>query len=455
MAFPWLARFQSLTSTWNNSQRNLTQHILSAPSINALSPDLVSSHPSTKMPRISSLSAKKWPERAANTLSGAVSFLVFFWLDMLDFVLCIVYRLLDYLMEGNSPPCYCENRGEQGMNGGTERQDGVSETLHGRKNFFRDLGLLRMRRIRRNCGKMGGPVTPRWSDCGCDSCNAWQKNRGKLHLVVMEPPQETVFPNLSEAARLNYRLVAVDLLGFGRSPKPGDSLYRLEDHLESVEKSINEPFQLISFHLVAHSMGCIIALAFAAKYPNSVKSLTLIAPPFFPSTKEKASYTALNRLAQRKLWPPLLFGSSVMSWYEHVGRSVCFLICRNHRKWEWILRLIRRKRDLHFTTIDITRHTHHSAWHTMHNVICGGAKLLDDYLEVVNKSRAQVTVIHGDTDKVVPLECSYNVKLKVPLAEVRIISSANHNTIVFGREKDLARDLELIWYSSGIQHEYM
>lgn len=189
MAFPWLARFQSLTSTWNNSQRNLTQHILSAPSINALSPDLVSSHPSTKMPRISSLSAKKWPERAANTLSGAVSFLVFFLLDMLDFVLCIVYRLLDYLMEGNSPPCYCENRGEQGMNGGTERQDGVSETLHGRKNFFRDLGLLRMRRIRRNCGKMGGPVTPRWSDCGCDSCNAWQKNRGKLHLVVMEPPQ--------------------------------------------------------------------------------------------------------------------------------------------------------------------------------------------------------------------------------------------------------------------------
>lgn len=87
-----------------------------------------------------------------------------------------------------------------------------------------------------------------------------------------------MFPNLSEAARLNYRLVAVDLLGFGRSPKPGDSLYRLEDHLESVEKSINEPFQLNSFHLVAHSMGCIIALAFAAKYPNSVKSLILIAP---------------------------------------------------------------------------------------------------------------------------------------------------------------------------------
>lgn len=89
---------------------------------------------------------------------------------------------------------------------------------------------------------------------------------------------KTVFPNLSETARLNYRLFAVDLLGFGSSPKPGDSLYRLEDHLESVEKSVIEPFQLNSFHLVAHSMGCIIALALAAKYPNSVKSLTLLAP---------------------------------------------------------------------------------------------------------------------------------------------------------------------------------
>lgn len=106
--------------------------------------------------------------------------------------------------------------------------------------------------------------------------------------------------------------------------------------------------------------------------------------------------------------------------------------------------------------IDLTRHTHHSAWHTMHNVICEGAKALDDCLEVVNRSGVQFTVIQGEKDQVVPLECSYYVKMKVPLAEVQIISSANHRKVVLGREKDLARDLELIWSSSSkIHHKYL
>jgi pimeloyl-ACP methyl ester carboxylesterase len=89
---------------------------------------------------------------------------------------------------------------------------------------------------------------------------------------------ETVFPNLSETIHHNYRLFAVDLLGFGRSPKPRDCSYTLNNHVEMIEKSVISPFQLDSFHLVAHSMGCIIALALAAKYSNSVKSITLVAP---------------------------------------------------------------------------------------------------------------------------------------------------------------------------------
>lgn len=89
---------------------------------------------------------------------------------------------------------------------------------------------------------------------------------------------ERVFPNLSETTKLNYRLFAVDLLGFGRSPKPRNSFYTLKDHLEKIEESVIHQFGLNSFHLVAHSMGCLIALALAAKYPNSVKTITLVAP---------------------------------------------------------------------------------------------------------------------------------------------------------------------------------
>ena len=88
---------------------------------------------------------------------------------------------------------------------------------------------------------------------------------------------ETVFPNLSELTKRNYRLYAVCLLG-SEEAQSRDCLYTLRDHLEMVEKSVIHPFHFGSFHLVAHSMGCVIALALAAKYSKSVKSVTLVAP---------------------------------------------------------------------------------------------------------------------------------------------------------------------------------
>lgn len=89
---------------------------------------------------------------------------------------------------------------------------------------------------------------------------------------------ETLFPNFSKSAKSTYRLFAVDLLGFGRSPKPTDSLYTLREHLDMIENSVLHPYKVKSFHIVAHSLGCILALALAVKHPGLVKSLTLLAP---------------------------------------------------------------------------------------------------------------------------------------------------------------------------------
>uniref|UniRef100_A0A0V0HNU5 Putative ovule protein n=1 Tax=Solanum chacoense TaxID=4108 RepID=A0A0V0HNU5_SOLCH len=169
--------------------------------------------------------------------------------------------------------------------------------------------------------------------------------------------------------------------------------------------------------------------------------------PYVTSTKEDVSLTALNRLAARRLWPPLLFGSSFMSWYEHLGRCVCYIICKNHRIWEGILKLLTWNRNLHFMAIDLTRHTHHSAWHTMHNVLCGGAKFMDKYLETLNIAKVKINVIQGSRDQVVPMESGNNIKMKVPNAEVKIVDNADHTSIVIGREKELCNDLEKLWGS--------
>lgn len=108
-------------------------------------------------------------------------------------------------------------------------------------------------------------------------------------------------------------------------------------------------------------------------------------------------------------------------------------------------------RELHFALIDLTRHTHHSAWHSMHNVICGGAKLMGDYMETLvnNSHHVKVCVIHGDRDQVVPLECSIKLKEKVPDAMLNIIPNADHNTVIFGRKKDFTLCLEKVWRSTS------
>ncbi|KAI9093694.1 hypothetical protein K1719_027143 [Acacia pycnantha] len=315
-----------------------------------------------------------------------------------------------------------------------------------------------------------------WSDCGCESCLSWVSDGDhKLHFVVNEPPiatdencrgmssesvvflhgflssssfwAQTVFPMFSEKVKQNYRLIAVDLLGFGRSPKPRNCSYTLKDHVGMIEKSVVEPLNLSSFHVVAHSMGCLVALALAARYPDRVKSITLVAPPYFPSGGDDASLKALTKLAGKKLWPPSAFGSCLMSWYEHLGRFVCLIFCRNHRIWEKLIKLVTFKRDLHFLTIDLTRHTHHSAWSCMHNVICGGQRFMDRCLEILNEGGVRINVIGGGEDEVVPLESCYNLKLKAAEAEVSIIRNADHRTVILGREKEFAHYLEGVWAS--------
>lgn len=81
----------------------------------------------------------------------------------------------------------------------------------------------------------------------------------------------------------------------------------------------------------------------------------------------------------------------------------------------------------------------------MHNVICGGAKVLDSYLTVLVKAGTKICIIHGDRDQVVPIECTNNIKMKAPHSEVNILKNADHSSVIFGREKEFAQYLEHIW----------
>ncbi|KAF7114408.1 hypothetical protein RHSIM_RhsimUnG0086800 [Rhododendron simsii] len=442
-------------------------------------------------------------------INEVLSFFVFSILDVLDFVLCYVYRVADFLIEAEWKPCYCSPAKEAVMGGGkilvSERSESkvvrltsssklqleeISDTLYARPSCVAEVSKCTERKRERGRGrsvfavnaaivemlqgKIGGqkfsPI-PRWSDCDCEICNSWASSCKETLFVRADGPRdnvqedvlfihgfisssafwtETLFPNFSKSAKSTYRFFAIDLLGFGRSPKPADSLYTLREHLDMIERSVLEPHKVKSFHIVAHSLGCILALALAVKHPGSVKSLTLLAPPYFPIPKgEQGTQYLMRKLAPRRVWPLIAFGASLACWYEHVSRTICLLICKNHRVWNFITKLITRNRIKTYLIEGFCCHTHNAAWHTLHNIICGTAGKIDSYLDTVrNRLKCSVTIYHGRNDELIPVECSYNVQSRIPRARVKVVEKKDHITIVVGRQQAFARELEEIWKSS-------
>lgn len=87
-----------------------------------------------------------------------------------------------------------------------------------------------------------------------------------------------------------YRVIAIDLLGFGFAPKPKQGAYDYPDHVQHITDAIAECNIHEPFILVGHSMGALIALRFAREHTSQVKQLVLLHPPLF-STADEASHT--------------------------------------------------------------------------------------------------------------------------------------------------------------------
>jgi len=78
-----------------------------------------------------------------------------------------------------------------------------------------------------------------------------------------------------------FRCIRLDLPGSGRSPRPFEAL-----SIDLFTQSVAEVVDKVgggAVHLVSHSMGTLVCQHVAARFPESVKSLTLFGPIVEPS----------------------------------------------------------------------------------------------------------------------------------------------------------------------------
>lgn len=75
----------------------------------------------------------------------------------------------------------------------------------------------------------------------------------------------------------NYHLIALDLMGHGNSYADLNQSYSVENQVEFVRQFTNK-LSIQKLHLVGNSMGGAISSLYAANFPDSVESITLISP---------------------------------------------------------------------------------------------------------------------------------------------------------------------------------
>lgn len=88
-----------------------------------------------------------------------------------------------------------------------------------------------------------------------------------------------------------FHVVALDLLGFGKSPKPDWIDYNVDDHARAVIRTVDrlrlKKQQVI---LVGHSMGCLVAVRVAVLRPDLVKHLILYEMPLYIGLPDSRRY---------------------------------------------------------------------------------------------------------------------------------------------------------------------
>ncbi|REC49210.1 MULTISPECIES: alpha/beta fold hydrolase [Chryseobacterium] len=117
--------------------------------------------------------------------------------------------------------------------------------------------------------------------------NFERKGNGKETLVLIHGFMENLSiwsdmqPHLSD----NFSLLKIDLPGHGQSEIIAE-VQTMELMAEEVKKVLDHE-NITKIHLLGHSMGGYVSLAFAEKHPEYLKSLTLFFSTYFPDDDEK------------------------------------------------------------------------------------------------------------------------------------------------------------------------
>lgn len=210
---------------------------------------------------------------------------------------------------------------------------------------------------------------------------------------------KTWLPLIKELDNGNYRIITLDLLGFGQSPKPNDIGYDVDDHVMSVHKTIRKLRVREPFILIGHSMGSIIAARYCYRYSKSVKASYLLSPPLY--FRGDKTHTNISRKRT----------DFYMNAYEFLAQKKKFTIATSRN-----LRKILRIED----GIDVNEETWNSFRLSLKNTI-----IKQDTFNDIKNTKLPIHIIYGSLDEFLVQE-SVNKLSKFDNVKITKLQAVDH-----------------------------
>ncbi len=211
----------------------------------------------------------------------------------------------------------------------------------------------------------------------------------------------------------SFHVVAVDLPGFGASDK-ANALYSPGNYAR-VLKHVAGRFLRGPFVLVGHSMGAVVALRYAAMYPDDVPRLVVIDAPGvlhqYSVTSQYLAYLGMEFI------PP---AADPRDWLTNLARKLLAPLERLHLDPQIILSSPQLRQSL--LGADPAK-------------IAGLAVVSEDLLRELPKVRAETLIVWGARDTLAPLRTGKVLALKLPSARLAVIERAGHEPMLEAPER--------------------
>ena len=173
----------------------------------------------------------------------------------------------------------------------------------------------------------------------------------------------------------HHQVITLDLLGFGKSPKPRTD-HTYEEQITAIDATLSHLNVERPFVLLGHSMGALVALRYAVHHGDDVQKLMLFNPPLFTDIKQ------------------------MIATHKSTGRHYRALLYSSARGGYWkALKAVPhnttyRRPAVNFAdTVRMSKHAREGSY----NHVIGGSKIFTD----LRKTTMPVLLVNGTYDRAV------------------------------------------------------